>query len=325
MTRRNPYYTGPVTTNFNGTHFTDGRPITKGLRDVLRWQFQGGRQAWPAHYAGVGADVPPAQASGLRVSHIGHASFLIQAAGLNLVVDPVFSRRASPFQWAGPARVNPPGIAFADLPRIDAVLITHNHYDHMDMATLERLWERDKPRLIMPLGNDAILRARRTDWQPEAHDWGGKITLSEHVSVALTPAYHWSARGARDRHMALWASFLIATPAGGIYHIGDTGYHDGAIFRALRAEHGAPRLAILPIGAFEPRWFMHEQHMNPAEAVQAMLDCGADQALGHHWGTFQLTNEAIETPLQELAAALEASGVAHERFTPMRPGMVWEG
>ena len=325
MRGRNPYYSGPLTENFNGVRFTDGRPVTKGFREFLRWQWQGGRQAWPESYAAHGADKPPERVARLRVSHIGHASFLIQCAGQNILIDPVLSERASPVSFAGPRRVNPPGIAFVDMPRIDAVLLTHNHYDHMDMPALEQLFERDRPRLIMPLGNDAILRQRRTDWQPEAHDWGGKVALSEQVTVTLTPSYHWSARGAMDRRMALWASFLVKTPSGNIYHIGDTGYQDGAIFRALRAEHGAPRIALLPIGAFEPRWFMGDNHMNPAEAVQVMLDCGAEQALGHHWGTFQLTNEAIETPLVELSAALEAKGIAPERFRPMRPGMVWEG
>jgi L-ascorbate metabolism protein UlaG (beta-lactamase superfamily) len=124
--------------------------------------------------------------------------------------------------------------------------------------------------------------------------------------------------------MALWCAFVLTTPLGAIYHIGDTGYGDGAIFRAVRARYGAPRLAILPIGAYEPRWFMQPQHMNPEEAVQVLQDCGARQALGHHWGTFQLTDEPIEQPLRELAAALAAQGVPPERFRPLRPGEVWQ-
>jgi L-ascorbate metabolism protein UlaG (beta-lactamase superfamily) len=322
---RNPYYAGPVTANFDGVRFTDGRAITKGFADFLKWQVQGGRAKWPESFATPPQDKPPARVAGLRIVHLGHASVLVQAAGLNILIDPVLSQRASPVSFAGPKRVNPPGVAFEDMPRIDAVLITHNHYDHLDMPTLERIWDRDRPRLVMPLGNDAILTARRTDWRPEAHDWGASVPLSEAVSVTLAPSYHWSARGAFDRRMALWCAFLIRTPMGAIYHIGDTGYHDGAFFRALKAEHGAPRLALLPIGAFEPRWFMADNHMNPDEAVQVMLDCGAQTALGHHWGTFQLTNEPVEAPREALEAALAARAIAPERFRAVQAGFVWEG
>jgi L-ascorbate metabolism protein UlaG (beta-lactamase superfamily) len=322
---KNPYYDGPVSTNFDGLRFTDGRRVTKGFGDFLKWQIQGGRAKWPENFPALPPDRPPPRVAGLRIAHLGHASALVQVAGLNILIDPVLSERASPFSFVGPKRVNAPGVAFDDLPKIDAVLLTHNHYDHLDMATLERLHERDRPRLVMPLGNDTILNARRTDWTPEAFDWGETVTLSDHVSVTLTPSYHWSARGALDRRMALWCAFLLKTPSGLVYHIGDTGYHDGAFFRALKAEHGAPRVALLPIGAFEPRWFMRDNHMNPEEAVRVMEDCGAKTALGHHWGTFQLTNEAIETPREELAAARDAKGIAPERFPAMQPGFVWEG
>ncbi len=322
---KNPYYAGPVSPNFDGVRFTDGRVITKGFREFFKWQMEGGRAKWPASFEALPQDKPPARVPGLRIVHLGHASVLIQTAGLNLLIDPVLSQRASPVSFAGPKRVNPPGVAFEDMPKIDAVLITHNHYDHLDMATLERVHERDAPRFIMPLGNDAILAARRTDWRPEAFDWGARVGLSDQVSVTLTPSYHWSARGALDRRMALWCAFLIRTPMGAIYHIGDTGYHDGAFFRALKAEHGAPKIALLPIGAFEPRWFMMDNHMNPEEAVKVMADCGAETALGHHWGTFQLTNESVEAPREALAAARAAAGLAPERFPAMQAGFVWQG
>jgi L-ascorbate metabolism protein UlaG (beta-lactamase superfamily) len=322
---RNPYYQGPVTENFNGVVFTDGRPVTKGLADVLKWQTsRRDREAFPESYPTPPQDRPPARVEGVRIVHLGHASFLYQIGGLNLLIDPVYSLRASPLSFMGPRRVNEPGVAFDDLPRIDAVLITHNHYDHLDIETLARLHERDQPRMIMPLGNDTIVRARVPEARAEAHDWSTRLVLSETVAVTLVPSYHWSARGAFDRRMALWCSFVLEGGGARIFHIGDTGYHDGSLYRRLGAELGPFRLAVLPIGAFEPRWFMRDNHMNPEEAVQVMLALRAEAALGHHWGTFQLTDEGIERPLSALTTALAAAGVAEERFRPMRPGLSWQ-
>ncbi len=322
---RNPYYQGPVTENFNGVVFTDGRPVTKGLADVLKWQTsKRDREAFPESYPTPPKDRPPARVDRVRVVHLGHASFLYQIGGLNLLIDPVYSLRASPLSFFGPRRVNDPGVAFDDLPRIDAVLITHNHYDHLDIETLARLHERDQPRMIMPLGNDTIVRARIPEARAEAHDWSARLPLSDGVSVTLAPSYLWSARGAFDRRMALWCSFVLEGGGTRIFHIGDTGYHDGSLYRRLGAELGPFHLAVLPIGAYEPRWFMRDNHMNPEEAVQVMLSLRAEQALGHHWGTFQLTDEGIERPPAALAAALAAAGLAEERFRAMRPGLSWQ-
>lgn len=321
---RNPYYNGPVTANFDGVKFTDGRPIVTGLMDVLKWQVQGGAERWPTVYGTPPQDRPPATVAGLRVSHIGHASFLIQTGGVNCLVDPVFSERASPFQFAGPKRANAPGIGFDDLPKIDVVLVTHNHYDHLDLLTLARLQARDNPRMVMPLGNDTIVRGAIPAARTEAHDWNDRVTLSDAASVTLVPSYHWSARGAFDRRMALWATFIFETPAGKVYHVGDTGYHDGSLFREHGQKHGPFRLAILPIGAYEPRWFMSDNHMNPHEAVEVFQSLRAEEALGHHWGTFQLTNEGVERPLEALDHALRNAGLPLARFRASRPGQVWE-
>jgi len=322
---RNPYYQGPVSDNFDGLAFSDGRPVTKGLGDVLRWQFgKRDKVAFPEHYPAPPQDKPPAKVEGLRIVHLGHASFLYQAGGLNILIDPVYSERASPFSFFGPKRVNAPGIAFADLPKIDVVLITHNHYDHLDLETLAMLHARDRPRMIMPLGNDTIVKARDASFRAEAHDWRTRLALSDTVAVTLVPSYHWSARGAFDRRMALWCSFVIETPAAKLFHIGDTGFHDGSLYQALGQEYGPFRLAVLPIGAYEPRWFMSDNHMNPEEAVAVMRSLRAEQALGHHWGTFQLTDEAVTSPPEALAVALDKAGLEQERFLPMRPGLVWE-
>jgi L-ascorbate metabolism protein UlaG (beta-lactamase superfamily) len=322
---RNRYYEGPETDHFDGVRFfSPGQPQDKGLVELLRWQLGGGRKEWPERFESPFRDRPPASVPGLRVALVGHATLLIQAAGLNILTDPVFVKRASPVSFAGPKRVNPPGIAFEDLPRIHAVLITHNHYDHLDVATLARLWRRDRPRILAPLGNDAIIRDEDPGIAVETRDWGQSVELGEGVAAHLEPAYHWSARGVTDRRMALWCAYVVTTPAGAIYHVGDTGYGDGRIFTRVRERFGAPRLAILPIGAYEPRWFMQPQHMNPEEAVRVMGDVGAQQALGHHWGTFRLTNEGVEEPKHELAAALRDAGVPEERFRALRPGEVWE-
>ena len=324
---RNPYYSGPVTDHFDGVRFSNppGGPIMKPFSEFLKWQIGGGeREGWPDAYPSPFTDKPPARVEGLRIVMVGHASLLVQAAGLNILVDPIWSERASPFASFGPRRVNRPGIAFRDLPKIDAVLVTHNHYDHLDRATVSRLWQAHRPRIVTPLGNDAIIHEFDDTIRVETYDWGAAVPLSDAVNVHLEPAYHWSARGVTDRRMALWCAYVLTTPAGAVYHIGDTGYGDGAPFRAVRERYGAPRVAILPIGAYEPRWFMQPQHMNPEEAVRVFRDCGARQALGHHWGTFQLTDESVERPLEALAAALAEHEIPPERFRALRPGEAWE-
>lgn len=323
---RTRYYEGPVSDHWNGeTFFNPGKPREQGFLDLLRWQLGGGRATWP-DTAPAGEDRPPARVEGgtLRVAYVGHASLLVQTRGLNLLLDPVWSERASPVSFAGPRRVNAPGIAFDALPRIDAVLVSHNHYDHLDVATLGRLWQRDRPRIVTPLGNDAIIRGADPGISVETLDWFTRTTLSETVAVDLLPMHHWSARGLTDRNKALWGAFGITTPDGAIYHVGDSGYGGGDYFRLARERLPPIRLAILPIGAYEPRWFMTYSHMNPDEAARALLDCGAAHALAHHWGTFQLTNEAIDAPPAALAAVLAAHALPPERFQTLRPGGVYD-
>ena len=323
-----PYYTGPVSDHFDGTHFfLPGQETTarKGsLLTFAKLRFSGSRARWPKHFPSPHAGArPPDRVDGVRITLVGHASFLVQIAGHNLLIDPVWSRRASPTRFFGPKRANPPGIALADLPPIDAVLITHNHYDHMDLTTIGKLWRRHRAPVITPLGNDAILRASRRDLPVTVLNWHDNHQLAPGLTVTLLPSQHWSARGLNDRRMALWGSFLIRIPGFALLHIGDTAYGDGGTFRDIRARYGAPDLAIIPIGAYEPRWFMKAAHVNPEEAVQAMRDLGAAQALGHHWGTFQLTDEPIDAPAHDLAAALAAACVPPDRFLALRPGQTW--
>ena len=322
-------YDGPVSDHFDGLHFFDPDGVPpKSLREVLRWQFGSGRtrENWAEWVPSPFADTPPARVEGnkVRLSFVGHASWLIQTAGLNLLIDPVWSMRASPFSFAGPKRHNDPGIAFDKLPKIDIVLVSHGHYDHLDLATLSKLAAKFSPRVITPLGNDITMRAADSAIKAEAFDWQDRVELGNGLAVTLVPTRHWSARGVFDRNKALWASFVLETPAGKLYIVCDSGYGEGKHFRRIAEKHGPLRLAILPIGAYEPRWFMKDQHMNPSDAVRALGDCGAQQALAHHHGTFQLTDEAIDAPAIALGAALDEANVPRERFSALKPGQVVE-
>jgi L-ascorbate metabolism protein UlaG (beta-lactamase superfamily) len=325
------YYTGPVSDHFDGVRFFDpGGASPKGRRELLRWlvgrRRRGTRAKWPVWAPSPYIDRPPTRVEGAiwRISYVGHASFLIQTAGCNILLDPVWSKRASPLRFIGPRRVNDPGIAFSDLPPIHVVLVSHGHYDHLDVRTLSRIAAAHRARVITPLGNDVVVRSFDSAIAAEAYDWEERVDIGAGIAVTLVAARHWSARNLSDRNMALWASFVIETPGGRIYFVADSGYGDGHYFRSARINHGPFKLAILPIGAYEPRWFMRDHHMNPVEAVQALIDCGAEIALAHHYGTFQLTDEAIDAPLLALEEALKKTGIPLERFATLRPGQVWQ-
>lgn len=321
------YHDGPASDHFDGTYFFDPHGADpKSVFQLVRWRLGGTRMPWPDWAPSPFSDRPPAQVTGgaLRISYVGHASFLVQTAGANVLIDPVWSERASPFSFAGPKRVNAPGIPFDALPRIDAVLVSHAHYDHLDAATLSRLAARDRPRVITALGNDAIMREHDPAIAADSFDWHDRVDLAPGLAVTLVPLRHWSARSLTDRNKTLWAGFVLDTPGGRIFHVTDSGYGDGHHFHAARTRYGPFRLAILPIGAYEPRWFMRDQHMNPQESVQAFHDCGAELALAHHHGTFQLSDEAIEAPAQALAIACRDAGIGLDVFRTLNPGQVWK-
>jgi L-ascorbate metabolism protein UlaG (beta-lactamase superfamily) len=327
--RANAYYSGPVSDHFDGVKFFNpGGDQPRGFTDLLRWRFGESAAVWPDAFPSPLPPVKPeARLTGPapRVTFIGHASFLVQMSGLNILLDPVYAERASPVRFAGPKRANAPGIAFDDLPKIDCILISHNHYDHLDTATVHRLWDRDRPRIIAPLGNEVLIRGGRADLTVEAGDWGAVFRLADGLSLTLEPSQHWSARGLGDRQHALWASMILESAWGKLWYVGDTGFGDGRVFRGLKARHPVIRAGLIPVGAYEPRWFMRQQHINPEEAVEIFRLLGLESALGYHWGTFKLTNEPVDQPPADLAKALDGAGIARERFVAALPGHVWNG
>ncbi len=319
----NRFYSGPASDHFDGARFFNTAPITsdRTLGDLLRWRWSARPGAWPPA-SPVALVAPEPRSDATRITIVGHATALIQARGLNLLTDPVWSARASPVPFVGPRRVSPPAIAFDDLPRIDVVLLSHNHYDHLDIATLRRLVARDDPLIVTPLGNDGVIHRNIPRARLALGDWWDRRRLADDVEITFLPAQHWSARGLFDRRRALWCGFALQAANEWIYVAGDTGYGDGSLFTEIRRRIGSPAAALLPIGAYAPRWFMAAQHCNPEEAVMIFEALNARLAAGVHWGVFRLSDEGWDEPREALARALAKRGVAPERFAAGAPGHV---
>ena len=306
--------------------------IDKPISELLRWQADRIKNNLPPDPKTPTPTVKPdlsfiqanARAGAAMVpaaTWIGHASTLVQASGLNVLTDPIFSERAFPVQFAGPKRAQQPGLALSELPHIDVVVISHNHYDHLDRNSVFALSRQPggSPLFLVPMGLKAWMAAidiqnvRELDWWQSA-----KVG---HVEFMLTPVQHWSARSFSDRYETLWGGWAVLGPDFHWYYSGDTGYsRDFADTRARLAPRQSPAqgggfdLALIAVGAYEPRWFMKEQHLNPAESVQVHLDVGAKRSLGVHWGTFNLTDEPLDQPPRDLAAARDAAKLAADDF-----------
>ena len=322
---RNRYYSGPVSDHFDGERFySPGGAADKSLRELLRMAAGSRKRVpWPKIYPRIAFDKPPARVEGrrLRVVFVGHSTFLVQTEGLNLLLDPVWAKRVGPFGRLGPRRVLPPAIHLPDLPPLDAILLSHNHYDHMDVEALSRLAQLRPCPVLTPLGNDVILQRADARIDARAFDWGESVDIGA-AKIHFEPARHWSARRGNDRRRALWSSFVVQSPNRKIYFAGDTGFGDGDIFRALRAKHGRVDLALLPIGAYAPRWFMRDQHVDPEEAVRIFSILEADRALACHWSTYRLTEEPWDDPPRRLAEALDWAGIARGKFVAGLPGTI---
>jgi len=333
----NPYYDASRPHHRPGgfqNNYTEFQP--KSFSSLLRWRFD----AWHD-----GLPLPPREATPVlapdlaflranqgaamqpSVTWIGHACVLAQLGGLNVLTDPLFSERASPLSFAGPKRAQPPGLALAELPHIDLVLVSHNHYDHLDEASVRALNAQPggPPLFVVPLGLKPWLAERGITNAVEL-DWWQSQRIGA-VEVVLTPAQHWSARGLNDAMQTLWGGFAVFAPDLQLFYSGDTGYSkDFADIRARFADRqqeakgGGFDIALLPIGAYEPRWFMAQQHVNPDEAVKIHRDLGAKRSLAVHWGTFELTDESLDEPPRALAEARRAHGVADNAFFVLAVG-----
>jgi L-ascorbate metabolism protein UlaG (beta-lactamase superfamily) len=315
-----PGYHGPASDHFDGQRFFNpsGASADRSLADVLRWQLTAKRKPWPAWVENTVAPALPGslEPGELAITFINHITFLLQYRGMNMLTDPVFSLRASPVQWLGPKRRHHPGVPFEALPPIHAVLLSHNHYDHLDLQALRRLSDEHHSLIITPLGNSAFLKEQGIEPSVDL-DWWQDFQY-RHATITLTPAQHWSGRGPGSRNRNLWGGFIVSCEKQRLYFAGDTGY--GSHFRDIGARVGAIDVALLPIGAYEPRWFMGVQHMNPAEAVQAHLDLASRFSIATHFGCFRLTDEGIDEPVHDLAEALKRNGVGTDRFAVPVPG-----
>ncbi|WP_052454727.1 MBL fold metallo-hydrolase [Rickettsia hoogstraalii] len=328
----------------------------KTLLDILKWKITSKRPKWPTTLPLTSTDIPPQKITDnetIRISYIGHVTFLIQIDGLNILTDPVWSERVSPFTFAGPKRVVKPGINIIDLPKIDIIVISHNHYDHLDIRTIKDLWLRDKPKIITPLTNDVIIKKHIPNAEIITLGWGESYKeqeiqlnsesfrqdefkskpeertevreqrlgsknslvssfLNDAVEFYLEPAQHWSARGIFDKNKALWGTFIIKTKIGDICFIGDSGYND-TLFKEIGKKHNI-LISLIPIGAYEPRWFMKPVHMNPEEAVFTHLDLNSKYSIASHFDVFQLADEAFNAAPLELRQAMKKHNIDENKF-----------
>ena len=312
---------------------SDGSSASKPLSAVLKWMYERWRDDLPPvpveyvdGYAGFPVDRPDlpwlkANRTQTAVTWIGHATLLVQMGGINLLTDPHFSERTSAVQWAGPKRRVPLPMQLAELPHIELVLISHNHYDHLDRDTVLALNAQPggPPLFLVPLGierwmqQQGITNVQSLDW------WDGrKLPAFPEIDVDFVPAHHWSSRTPADRNRTLWGGWVVRAPAFSFYFAGDTGY--SADFAEIGRRFPGLDLAALPVGAYEPRWFMQAQHVNPAEAVRVHQDLGVRRSIGIHWGTFDLTDEPLDAPLGALPQAREAARIAPDAFVLLRHG-----
>jgi len=287
--------------HFDGKRFYNpDSPQAPGYLDALRWKLTSRPEPSPRFISDVEQSIPPRRVEGseLRITLVNHSTVLLQQRGSNILTDPIWSERASPLSWIGPRRRRKQGVSWEDLPPIDAVLISHNHYDHLDLPTLRRLAARGDSTFIVPARGARLLRSKSIGRVHEL-DWGESRSLPG-VTIHCVPALHFSSRGIYDRNMTLWCGYVIESQERLIYFAGDTGF--GPHFAWIRERFGSPSLALLPIGAYEPRWFMSPVHMGPDEAVRAHEILAAKTSIAIHHGTFRLADEGLDTPKKQLLA-----------------------
>jgi L-ascorbate metabolism protein UlaG (beta-lactamase superfamily) len=303
-----------------GKFFNPELKEEKGLSDVIRWLWTRDSAQWPDW---VENEAKPKLASNLNdfemaITYINHSTFLIQLNGLTILTDPIFSERCSPVSFAGPKRVRETGLAFDQLPPIDVVIISHNHYDHMDLDTIKRLEEKFKPQFLVPMMDAKLLKKIGVKKVMELDWWASFYGADEKFKITFTPAQHFSGRGLFDRMESLWGSYMIRFNGHNIFFGGDTGY--ASHFKEIQKRLGDTDFALLPIGAYLPRWFMKDMHVNPEEAVLAHFDLKSKKSVGMHFGTFQLSDEAIYKPVEDLQRAKLKRNMNANDFTVMSVG-----
>jgi L-ascorbate metabolism protein UlaG (beta-lactamase superfamily) len=310
-----PVYQGEKSDHYNGKEFVNqGNVQQHGFWEVLKWMMNRDQGPWK-----VIEGSPQAKISGnpgsARIYYVNHSTFLIQLGGFNIITDPVWSERVSPFSFTGPRRKRPPGIKFEDLPEIHLVLLSHNHYDHLDITTLKRINEKFNPLMVAPLGVPAYLAENGVNSLLEM-DWWEESEINAEISIACVPAQHFSGRGMFDRNKTLWAGYVIRTDAENIYFAGDTGYGD--FFEKIADQYGPIHLAMLPIGAYIPRWFMSPVHISPEEAVRIHQEMKVKKSIAMHFGTFPLGDDGMWQPVEDLEKAREKYNA--ENFQVIQPG-----
>jgi L-ascorbate metabolism protein UlaG (beta-lactamase superfamily) len=309
-----PAYHGPVSDHFDGKKFFNpGGMEAKGFKDLMKWLSNRQQGEWK-ELKDTEFGPPPAEkveGDSIVVTFVNHSTFLIQTQGLNILTDPVWCERASPVPFAGPKRMRPPGIRFEDLPGIDIILLTHNHYDHLDINTMKRLSAEFGPKIFCTLGVGQYLERKGIGNITEM-DWWDEIRIDSSLSLLCTPAQHFSGRGMFDRDRTLWAGFALQTSKGSIYYSGDTGYGD--FFKEIAQRISPVRLSFLPIGAYKPAWFMSPIHTSPADAVRIHQIIKSPKSIGMHFGTFPLADDGMEEAEEDLKIALEKEGIPEGEF-----------
>jgi len=307
-------YHGPKSDHFDGKRFYHRDHMEqRSFFDFLKWITNRKPGKWEKWVDSKFGPKPPVRVEkeALRLTLINHSTLLIQIEGINILTDPTWSKRASPVSFLGPQRVRDPGIRFEDLPPIDVVVVSHNHYDHLDVPTLKRLSREHIPRIYVGLGNKRLLEKSGITQVMEL-DWWQEVTLSDSLTLTCVPAQHFSGRGLFDRNKTLWAGFVLQGQKGYVYFAGDTGL--GPHFKQIADRLGKMRLALLPIGAFLPRWFMSPTHLSPGDALEAHFILGAQTSVAIHFGTFQLGDDGRTEAVDLLTTILADTNMEGTQF-----------
>ncbi len=315
-------YEGPKSDHFDGKVFRNLVPTPhKSVWTLIRWRLTReveGEWTYRDNPEFNGVREERVHGQRMVVTFVNHSTVLVQTGGINLLTDPIWSKRCSPVSFIGPDRHHPPGIAFEDLPPIDAVVVSHNHYDHLDLPTLERLHRDHKPVIMVGLGNGQLLRDRGIDTVEEM-DWWDRRELAPGVAVHMVPAQHWSARTRFDTNRTLWGGYVMEAPGGPLFFAGDTG--GGPHFRMIRERFGPMRFSLLPVGAFLPRWFMKDNHLSPADALEVHRELESRESMAIHFGTFELGDDGQFHAVKLLRKLRAEQGMPAKEFWVPRVGI----